>query len=393
LLRDILDFSAYQRSLAHLHIIEENEKLRFRLQSTMKSFATLLAVSGLASLASAHMEMSYPPPFKSKSNPHAGQDIDYSMTAPLDQSGNNFPCKGYNSLVGTPAGASVANWTPGESYNFTITGGAAHNGGSCQASLSFDGGSTWTVIHSYIGNCPVQGESSFDFAIPTDTPAGEALFAWTWFNNVGNREMYMNCASVTIGGGNAKRAPSDPMSGRPAMFVANVGNGCTTVETKDVEFPQPGPDVTRDGSNSGAPEGSCGGSGGGSNPDVPSPPESSSAPVSPVPEQPTIAPSPTTTPGGIFITAPAPETPTPSTLLTTTRSAQQPAPSDGNSGGNGAISQGTACDTEGTWNCVGGTQYQRCASGIWSALQPVYQGTTCTPGQSETFQVSRVKRS
>lgn len=64
----------------------------------------------------------------------------------------------------------------------TITGAAAHNGSSCQASLSIDGGSSWKVIHSYIGNCPVAGDSSYEFIIPDDTPAGEALFAWTWFS-------------------------------------------------------------------------------------------------------------------------------------------------------------------------------------------------------------------
>ncbi|EHK43392.1 hypothetical protein TRIATDRAFT_85794 [Trichoderma atroviride IMI 206040] len=36
--------------------------------------------------------------------------------------------------------------------------------------------------------------------LPNDTPAGDALFAWTRFNKIGNRERYMNCAG--------KRRPS-----------------------------------------------------------------------------------------------------------------------------------------------------------------------------------------
>ncbi|KAL6919430.1 hypothetical protein FSHL1_003411 [Fusarium sambucinum] len=224
------------------------------------SFAVCL---GLAGLAQAHMEMISPAPFKSKENPHAGSDVDYSMTAPLEASGGNFPCKGYHSLFGTEAGASVADWEAGSQQTMKITGGANHGGGSCQASLSFDKGESWQVIHSFIGNCPAAGTSSFDFKVPSDAPSGEAIFAWSWFNQIGNREMYMNCAAVTIKGG-SKRASA--MSNRPAMFVANVGNGCTTEESSDLEFPEPGPDVSNDSQKTAGPQGSCAkaGSGGGS---------------------------------------------------------------------------------------------------------------------------------
>lgn len=222
----------------------------------MKTFS-VATILGLAAMTHAHMEMSDPPPFRSKFNSFS-TDIDYSMTNPLSDSGSNFPCKGYHSLYDTPQGASVANWQAGQAQSLTITGSATHNGGSCQASLSFDKGNTWKVIHSYIGGCPLQ--SKWDFTIPTDTPSGDALFAWTWFNNVGNREMYMNCARVTISGAaqKAKRAPSDSINSRPNMFVANAGNGCTTEAGKDVLFPQPGPDISTVGQNTAAPIGTCG---------------------------------------------------------------------------------------------------------------------------------------
>lgn len=71
-----------------------------------------------------------------------------------------------------------------------IAGGAPHNGGSCQASLSEDGGKTFRVIKSYEGNCPVAG-TEYTFNVPMDAKDGTALFAWTWFNKVGNREMYV----------------------------------------------------------------------------------------------------------------------------------------------------------------------------------------------------------
>lgn len=215
----------------------------------MKAAAALVALAGLAA---AHMELKSPPAFRSSHNPYTGNDVDYNIRSPLAADGRDFPCKGYyKRLVGTPEGRSVATWAPGGSYAMTITGNTPHNGGSCQASLSFDGGASWKVVHSYIGSCPVMGDSSYRFTLPADTPLGDALFAWSWFNWGGNREMYMNCAAVTIAtapGAAARRRRRDasaPISSRPGMFVANVDNGVCTYEGADVEFPEPGPDVTR----------------------------------------------------------------------------------------------------------------------------------------------------
>ncbi|KFA69464.1 hypothetical protein S40285_04633 [Stachybotrys chlorohalonatus IBT 40285] len=226
----------------------------------MKSIL-VAAVLGLASVAQAHMEMVWPPPFRSRYNRFT-TDIDYSMTNPLSQTGSDFPCKGYHSLLGTGQGQSVVTWQPGQSYNWTLTGSATHNGGSCQVSLSYDRGSTWTVLHSYIGQCPLS--PTWRFTLPNDTPAGSALFAFSWNNNLGNRELYMNCAHVTIAPRLAARdeelqllPPTDPFSSRPRTFFANIGNGCSTVETYDVLYPNPGPDVDNRSSRTSPPSGTC----------------------------------------------------------------------------------------------------------------------------------------
>ncbi|QPC75120.1 hypothetical protein HYE68_005872 [Fusarium pseudograminearum] len=443
-------------------------------------FSSFALCLGLAGLAQAHMEMISPAPFKSKDNPHAGSDVDYSMTAPLDASGSDFPCKGYHSLFGTAQGASVADWDAGSQQTMKITGGANHGGGSCQASLSFDKGKSWQVIHSFIGNCPAAGTSSFDFKVPSDAPSGEAIFAWSWFNQIGNREMYMNCAAVTIKGG-SKRASA--MSNRPAMFVANVGNGCSTEESSDLEFPDPGPDVSNDSQNTTGPKGTCakGGSGGGSgsgsgdgaapsaapsapadngnnggnNGAAPSVPAGGndgsynpgndggsgaapSTPAAPAPTKPASGTpdayvpssssatdsgpnSQTSSPGGVFITAPqpaegtaAPSAPSApaddgagsSTLLTMTKPAPaaptsvvtpEPAPAaptppatpaapDTGAGGSGAEEKaGSACTEEGQWNCIGGSKYQRCASGAWSVVQSMAAGTTCSGSKTQAM--------
>ncbi|KAK3308449.1 uncharacterized protein B0T15DRAFT_410891 [Chaetomium strumarium] len=212
------------------------------------------------------MEMTYPPPLKSKANPYSGTNVDYSMTSPLKADGSDFPCKGYLSLLDAPEGKAVASWTAGGEYNFTISGGAAHGGGSCQAALSVDGGKTFRVVHSYEGGCPGQGESSFKFGLPGDTPATEGgIFAWSWFNHLGNREMYMNCAVVDIvtGGGTRggdRNGKGVPFSSRPELFKANIGKGCRTVDSADVAFPDPGPDVHSTG-KAVPPAGTCGAAG------------------------------------------------------------------------------------------------------------------------------------
>lgn len=158
----------------------------------------------------------------------------------------------------------------------TPDGSANHGGGSCQISLSTDGAKTFTVLQSIVGNCPAAGTSQLDFTIPADAPAGDHVLAWTWHNQIGNREMYMNCAAVTLTtttGGGAKRkmaARAAAYASRPGIFIANVGpagGGCTTEETFDVLYPEPGPDVTNESTKPKAP--TCGvtqqvgGSGGG----------------------------------------------------------------------------------------------------------------------------------
>lgn len=221
---------------------------------TMK-ISCLKILLALGSLTQAHMQMSWPPPFRSMFNPYT-EDIDYSMTSPLSSDGSDYPCKSYLQLFDTRQGQSVVTWQPGQTYNFTLAGTVLHAGGSCQASMSFDRGRRWKVIHSYIGKCPLK--SDWHFTLPNDTPSGDAIFAWTWFNNLGNREMYMNCARVTIGKRSVDAGdPPGTFSERPGMFVANVGNGCTTTEGRDLAFPKPGPDVVYDSNNTYPPSGQC----------------------------------------------------------------------------------------------------------------------------------------
>ncbi|KAI9043925.1 putative extracellular protein [Aspergillus affinis] len=204
----------------------------------------LLLIGGLlASAVSGHIQMSNPYPIRSPLNKAASGQKDYSYTNPLSTDGSDYPCKGY---VKDPFN-SVATYSPGGSYKLELEGSATHGGGSCQIALSYDNGATFKVIHSMLGGCPIT--KSYQFTIPSDAQTGEALLAWSWFNKVGNREMYMNCAQVTIGGGARKGTRDldrrDAFSSLPELFRANTGGPaqCKTIEGEEVNFPLPGPSV------------------------------------------------------------------------------------------------------------------------------------------------------
>ena len=161
------------------------------------------------------------------------------MNSPLNT--GNFPCKGYETDFSTPAGDSTANWAAGTPQTVTLLGSATHDGGSCQFSLSYDEGKTFHVIKSIEGGCAGgPNDNKFNFNVPADAKSGKAIFAWTWFNHTGNREMYMNCAAVTITG-----SGTSTLADRPEIFVANVGKDCKTEDSSDLAFPDPGPDVDK----------------------------------------------------------------------------------------------------------------------------------------------------
>ncbi|OJJ65731.1 hypothetical protein ASPBRDRAFT_139491 [Aspergillus brasiliensis CBS 101740] len=188
--------------------------------------------------------MSDPLPIRSPLNTNSTIK-DYSYTSPLSATGSDFPCKGY----ARDPFDSVAEYTAGQEYAITLAGTATHGGGSCQISLSYDMGETFRVIHSILGHCPEP--LHYSFRIPEDAPYGPALLAWTWFNKIGNREMYMNCAQVTI---QSPKTDVGTLQGetqqaswleRPPIFLANInGEGqCVTIEGEEVSFPMPGDSV------------------------------------------------------------------------------------------------------------------------------------------------------
>ncbi|KPM44057.1 hypothetical protein AK830_g2551 [Neonectria ditissima] len=371
-------------------------------------FANIFTLIGLASVASAHMKISSPVPYGNSN----------LNNSPLEADGSDFPCKLRTGTYDAQGASNV--FAQGSTQKLAFIGSAVHGGGSCQISVTTDkepdANSVWKVIKSIEGGCPAKGQEgnigddanavdpyTYDYTIPAELAAGDYTLAWTWFNKVGNREMYMNCAPLTVTGDGGS---DDHLDTLPDMFVANIGNGCSVPVAKDVKFPNPGDDVDRfNGATDAfeAPEGACtgdSGSGGGDATATTTPvaaPTTTAAPVT------TAAPGDGTqasksVPGGVFITvsdepattaAPVVSTPVASEAPVATSTVPDSDSGSGSGSGSGeSFTAGTACTDEGEWNCISGTSFQRCASGAWTEAQALSDGVSCTPGQSSDIALS-----
>jgi hypothetical protein len=379
-----------------------------------------IAVLGFASYTCAHMLLAKPPA------------ADGVINSPLNADGSNFPCQ--LKFTSSSAATSMAL---GSTQPLAFTGGATHGGGSCQISITYDDpptkNSVFKVIHSIIGGCPVKNNAgnigtdasspdpdTYSFTMPTNLPTGKATLAWTWFNKVGNREMYMNCANIDITAGSSKRSEDEENLARnitqlmerdqsafnslPDMFTANIKNigndGCGTKETIDTVFPNPGSSVDRPGlqANYGPPVGTCNGGSGSSGSAASS--GSASTPTSAA----ASASTSSAAQGGVFATTAAASSAVtvPTTMATSIQAsaaatsaapvASASASPTASSGATGTMTAGSACSPEGLWNCIGGTSFQQCASGTWSVVESLAAGTQCTPGQSSTINITAAKR-
>jgi len=366
-----------------------------------RTIAAAVAVS-LFSVTNAHFFINTPVPIPG-SNPKD----------PLDPNGDNFPCHGATT-GGTSTSMAAGSSQP---LKFELGGGAntaVHGGGSCQISITYETdpaalkiASNWKVIHSFVGGCPTNalgnldtadacnGSNSpncvnqdFTFDIPKEVKNGDAILAWTWFNNVGNREMYMNCAKVSLTGGTGQ------IDSLPSMFTANIGNQCSTTEDFNLQFPDPGQYVTTASTLNyplKAPVGTCpsgGGSGSSaSTPSTPSPPSTGSG--SAHSGSPAAAAPPAAASGGAFAEGASPATtlatqasaaPAAATGDSSPPPAAAPAPAAASAPAGGAISGSctngaSPCSTPGFY-CIDANTFGMCAFGC-AVPQQVAAGTTC----------------
>ena len=383
-----------------LHSITQNIP-RFSTSRTSRMFqkVTLMAVAALLAMAplsaNGHMIMANPVPFGAPNN------------SPLDPSGSDFPCKSVPYTVN-----KMNDWAVGSTQSLSFTGSAVHGGGSCQVSVTTDKNPTkdskWKVIYSIEGGCPAavdgnlnegaNADGTFPFTVPSELPNGEMAMSWTWFNKVGNREMYQNCAPIKVSGGSDNTAAFDAL---PDMAVANIGPSAKTCQTKesfDYTFENPGKYKTKGGK--GPFVSLCGGApttGG----------DDTAPPAAPAPQQPASSQPAPANPG---ISSAAPVLSQPATMLTSTfrtiltvtapmapapatsqnnvsaapsakppaTTAPQPSPAPAPAPGSGS-STGNACSPHGSIVCNGETQFGICNFGsvVW---QDVAAGTKCKDG-------------
>lgn len=180
----------------------------------MKSIIALV----LSSQVAAHMHMEGPAPRNFKGNPYV-QNIDYDIDTPITI--GEFPCKNVAPL------ASTTTVQAGSSLQVTLAGGAPHNGGNCEFSVSYDQ-KTWVVLKTVLGNC-MMPQLTYDVPIPSTAPNGKVSFSWSWVNRSGNREFYQNCADITVAGGQDGGSFTGPQ-----MVVANIGSYPAIEEIDDM---------------------------------------------------------------------------------------------------------------------------------------------------------------
>ncbi|KAK3061595.1 hypothetical protein LTS18_005853 [Coniosporium uncinatum] len=193
-----------------------------------------------------HLFMGNPPSFRWGETKDIVELVVPLNGVPQGYSQQPFPCKGHHVQPnGTLAEPSVT-WSAGQTVTFQLydstntTGatmnqieGAAHSGGSCQISFSYDKGRSWVVVQNYEGDCPrvrsdLKGQvmnfydvnQDYTFTVPADFPSGDrVIVAWTWINATGNREYYMSCSCVRTEG----VGPStDITPAGPPLLVANL---------------------------------------------------------------------------------------------------------------------------------------------------------------------------
>ncbi|KAK5132910.1 hypothetical protein LTR08_008356 [Meristemomyces frigidus] len=208
---------------------------------TLGTFSILAAslTATLFSAVNSHIIMQTPVPF----------GIDSLNNSPLvdakpGSTGSDFPCKLRSGVYDI---STMNNMAVGQPMELSFTGSASHGGGTCQLAITTDlepaANSTFKLIQTFEGGCPINaggndGTHPFTFQLPTGTPNGRLTFAWMWYNHVGNREIYMNCAPLDVTGGSDKL---DYYNSLPNAYIINLPTTeCSTVETTDQTIPFPG---------------------------------------------------------------------------------------------------------------------------------------------------------
>ncbi|KAG0002692.1 hypothetical protein BGZ79_002486 [Entomortierella chlamydospora] len=172
--------------------------------------SVLLATTTLFSLltpTSAHMAISNPP---GQAGPWS-DNPENTVHAWIGYEGKKFPCGGYKK--GPVTTYKAGEIIPVRFWNFGITdykkfpppkgvAQARHGGGSCEFSLSYDGGKSWHVIGQYTKTCPdiyYEWPVMIPKNVPSCTDSDKCLFSFSW-TAYSTPQFYHHCANVIIKG-------------------------------------------------------------------------------------------------------------------------------------------------------------------------------------------------
>ncbi|KAF9425258.1 hypothetical protein BGZ94_007693 [Podila epigama] len=191
----------------------------------MKFATALILLVALVASASAHMALLYPPPRGGIGTKQYNGRIHTWIGYKDSKWTQRFPCGGYS-----PSG-KVTSMRAGQVINvrFYASGmktkdistqpkrvsenkqfsQARHGGGTCEFSLSYDGGKTFRLIGRYTKSCP-DAYYQWPVRIPKDVPScttkNKCLFVWSWTANV-LPQYYHNCADIRLTGKQGGKLP------------------------------------------------------------------------------------------------------------------------------------------------------------------------------------------
>ena len=209
--------------------------------SNFSAFA--VAILAFAHTSNSHLIMKTPVPF----------GVSTLNNSPLNNakpgaSDSDYPCKQRAGVYDITKMNTIAVDTPTE---MSFEGSASHGGGTCQIAVTMDkeptANSTFKIIQVFEGGCPINSDGNgathpFSFSIPKEFPNGVMTLTWLWYNRIGNREAYMNCAPITVTGGSSSgQAYFDSL---PNMYLINLPTAeCQSTQdfaSNSVKIPNPG---------------------------------------------------------------------------------------------------------------------------------------------------------